>query len=311
MTGRPLPISFNPPTCQIRLQVSALNYSQGSLWSLGWLSEDVGTFLGKTKEPPRTNLNLSGFFYNLGRKLGREAVPAIRKSKWIWDGLTGTEEEALRAEIAAGTTLATELRNISTPVSDPTIVTLLGGLCHRLSECVKSKGRTFRCEVIQDSAPNAVALPGGFLFISDSLVELCDRRADELGFVMAHEMAHVIRGHAWNRMLNEAALRMASTVTARAGALGAWVRQQGTVLLRSAHSQGAEIEADELGIQLAAAAGFQPEGAIAFLRRIEPLSQQAVQIGPYFASHLPASERIARLQPLVRQLSTGRAARAT
>jgi hypothetical protein len=38
------------------------------------------------------------------------------------------------------------------------------------------------------------------------------------------------------------------------------------------------------------------------LHRIERHSQQAVQLGHYFASHPPAAERIARLQPLVRQL---------
>ena len=251
----------------------------------------------------RTNIRLSGFFYNLGRKLGREAVPAIRKSKWIWDGLTGTEEEALRAEIAAGSALATELRSIRTPVSDPSVEEL----CGQLSACVRSKGRSFRCEVIRDEVPNAIALPGGFLFLSDTLVELCDRQPDELAFVIGHEMGHIIRKHAWDRMLNEAALRVASTVTSRAGQLGAWVREQGIVLLRSAHSQDAETVADDFGVQLAAAAGYRAEGAIDFLQRVERLSQQAVQLGHYFASHPPASGRIARLQPLVRQLSENRA----
>ena len=230
--------------------------------SHGWLSENDITFLRETNGPVRTDVQLSGFFYNLGRKLGREAVPAIRKSKWIWDGLTGTEEEALRAEIAAGNALATELRSISTPVSDPAIVTLVETLCRELSSCVRSKGRNFRCEVIRDGAPNAIALPGGFLFLSDSLVELCDRQPDELAFVIGHEMGHIIRKHAWDRMLNETALRVASTVTSRAGQLGAWVREQGIALLRSAHSQDAETVADDFGVQLAAAAGYRAEGAI-------------------------------------------------
>ncbi|HQZ30061.1 MAG TPA: hypothetical protein PK648_18085, partial [Verrucomicrobiales bacterium] len=53
---------------------------------------------------------MSNFFEDLGRKLGRAAVPTYRKSKWIWDGLTGTEEEALQAEKDLGATLAAELR---------------------------------------------------------------------------------------------------------------------------------------------------------------------------------------------------------
>lgn len=279
--------------------------------SLSGLANNACGFLSKTSGLAELNLNLSDFFYNLGRKLGREAVPAIRKSKWIWDGLTGTEEEALRAEIAAGSALAMELRSISEPAGDPAIVALIEELCRELSSCVRSKGRSFRCEVIRDGVPNAIALPGGFLFLSDSLVELCDRQPDELAFVIGHEMGHIIRKHAWDRMFNEAALRVASTVTARAGALGAWVRQQGIGLLRSAHSRDAENVADEFGVRLAAAARYRAEGAIALLHRIERHSNQAVQLGHYFASHPPASERIARLQPLVRELCANQANPAT
>ena len=41
--------------------------------------------------PAKTDFDVSGFFFNLGRQLGRKTVPALQKSKWIWDGLTGTE----------------------------------------------------------------------------------------------------------------------------------------------------------------------------------------------------------------------------
>ena len=253
---------------------------------------------------------MSGFLYNLGRQLGRKAVPTIRKSKWIWDGLAGTDEEALRAETALGNTLAAELRAFAGPVNDPGLATLLSDLCQRLSACVRDKGRTFRCEVMHDNSPNAVALPGGFLFVSHSLAELCERQPDELAFVIAHEMAHVIRRHVWERMLNEAALRVASAVTARAGRLGGWFRQQGLGLLRSAYSMDSELEADELGLRLVTAAGFAPAGALVFLQRLQRLGPNHTDLGEYLGSHPSASERLARLGPLVRQLSEARGASA-
>jgi len=77
--------------------------------------------------------DVSEFFTNLGRQLGCKAVPAIRKSKWIWDGLAGTEEESLRAEAALGSALANELRAIAEPVDDPALVNLLDDLCQRTS----------------------------------------------------------------------------------------------------------------------------------------------------------------------------------
>ena len=251
---------------------------------------------------------MSGFFYNLGRQLGHKAVPAIRKSKWIWDGLAGSDEEALRAETALGNTLAAELRAFTGPVNDPPLATLLNDVCQRLGACVRDQARTFRCEPMRDDSPNAVALPGGFVFVSHSLADWCERHRDELAFVVGHEMAHVIRKHVWERMLNETAMRAVSAVTARAGRLGGWFREQGMGLLRSAYSRDSELEADELGLRLAAAAGYAPAGAMLFLQRIQRLGPNPTELGQYLASHPAATERMARLAPLVKQLSEVRAA---
>jgi len=241
---------------------------------------------------------VSGLFYNLGRKLGRVAVPVIRKTKWIYDGLAGDEEQALHAEKALGSALAAELRAVAQPVNDPAVATLAGELCQRLTACVRDKRRAFHCEVFRGDSPNAVALPGGFIFLSHSLVDLCERRPDELAFVVGHEMAHVIRRHAWDRMVNQAMLRVASVVTARAGMLSGWLRKGGLELLQNAHARNGELEADELGLRLAIAAHFAPDGAIALLRRIERMGTNPDVLGQYFASHPPASERIARLEPM-------------
>lgn len=244
---------------------------------------------------------MSGFFYNLGRHLGHKAVPAIRKSKWIWDGLAGDEAEALRAEVALGANMAAELRTTFAMAPEQE-GQALREICARLGACVRDQRRSFCCEVFRDRFANAMALPGGFIFISDSLVVLCERRPDALGFVLGHEMAHVIRRHAWDRMLNEAVLRAASLATARVGQVGAWLQQQGLKLLGSAHSREQELEADELGLRLAGAAGLGLEGAMSILRRLQGFGPNPIGMGQYLASHPPAAERIAALQPIARRL---------
>ncbi len=244
---------------------------------------------------------MSGFFYNLGRHLGHKAVPAIRKSKYIWDGLAGTEEEALRAETALGADMAAELHGTLPLSSDEQARGQVAEICGRLSACVRDKRRTFRSELFADRFANAMALPGGFIFISESLLALCERRPDELAFALGHEMAHVIRGHAWDRMLNEAVLRAASVATARVGQLGAWLQQQGLALLRSAHSREQEFEADELGLRLVLAGGYGSEGAVNLLQRIHTFGPNPVGLGQYLSSHPPASERIAGLRRVLRE----------
>jgi len=251
---------------------------------------------------------MSGFFYNLGRHIGRRAVPAIRKSKWIWDSVAGSEEDALRAEVALGTDMATELRATVEILDDRQASQLLADICRRLGARARDKRRTFRCTVFRDPSPNAMALPGGFLFFSDSLLDFCERHPDELAFVVGHEMGHVLLGHAWDRMVTQAALRATSLAATRMGQLGGWLRQQGIALLRSAHARDQELNADELGLRLAVAAAFAPSGGIALLQRLEPLHHQdALTLGQYFSSHPPPSERIPPLQALARQLCKPRA----
>lgn len=248
--------------------------------------------------------DMSGFFYNLGRHVGRAAVPTIRKSKWIWDGLTGTEEDALRAEAAFGATLAAELRASTERFDDPAAASLLNGLCARLAGCVRDKRRVFHCEALRDDTPNAMALPGGYVFVSHSLLDLCERRPEEMAFIIGHEMAHIIREHAWSRMLNQMASRAVSAIAARTGPLGGWLHGKGMPLLQSAHSRDNEQDADELGLRLMAAAGFAPDAAIACLQRIQRLDPNRTELGPYLASHPPAADRIARLAPLCRPLAS-------
>lgn len=243
------------------------------------------------------------FFYQLGRHLGRKAVPAIRKSKLIWDGVAGSEEEAFRAEVALGLEMAAELRATVEMIEDQPTTTELDAICRSLAARARDKRRTFRCALFHDNVPNAIALPGGLMFWSDSLLELCGRRPEELAFLAGHEMAHVLLGHTWDRMINEATLRVASAATARLGQIGGWLRQQGTTLLRSAHECELEFQADELGFRLAVAAGFDPAGAINLLQQIRVRSPDRGDMGHYLASHPAPQERSARLRAVLQRIS--------
>jgi len=248
---------------------------------------------------------MGGLFYNLGRQIGRRAVPAIRKSGWIWKSLAGSAEEARRAERAFGEALTVEVRAAAELANDPEMSVLVNDICQRLEQCLRPPHHRFHCDILRAGEPNAMALPGGFIFLSTSLVDLCERKPDELAFVVGHEMAHVVRGHAWDRMIQQTGLQALSAVASRGGPIGAWLRQQGMQSLLSAHSRDGELEADELGARLAVAAGFSAAGGLSLLRRLERFGADAAALGRYFASHPPASDRIARLTPLCRKLAGG------
>lgn len=243
---------------------------------------------------------MSKIFFNLGRKVG----PHIRKAKWIWQSMTGTEADAIKVENEVGRDLAHDIRQQLKTNPDPEIEKLLKQIAPRLTPCVANRYRTFSFEAVNGGEPNAFALPGGFIFITSSIVELCQARPDEVAFILAHEMAHVIRGHAMNRIMSSTAISTAARVTPVRGVLSGWLKKVGVQFLESAYSQDLESEADTLGVRLAAAAKYDPHAAIKLFDRLANLSAapKNIPLGQYFASHPPYKTRIQNINNLLRKL---------
>lgn len=143
-----------------------------------------------------------------------------------------------------------------------------------------------------------MALPGGWIFLSDALARGCGGHEGELAFTVAHEMAHIVLRHTWDRMISNTALKVAAAATSRIGPVGGWLRSQGISLLRNAHSSECEFAADEMGFRLCRAAGFDTDGAFTLLRRWQASTDAGINLGPYFTSHPPTAQRIARLTKL-------------
>jgi predicted Zn-dependent protease len=238
---------------------------------------------------------MSGLFFELGRKLGRATIPAARKGKWVWTSLAGTEAEAIRAETKLGRAMAAEMRLGLGASDNPGDAELVREICRRLSARVHNKVRSFQAEVIRTGSPTALALPGGFIFVDVWLLNLCERQADEVAFVVGHEMAHVIRGHAFDRFITQVGLDVVSSLLSR-GALSPWLRQTGLRLLQSSYSQDNELEADELGLRLAQAAGYHPAGALRLLARLGQRQGASQAPADWLASHPPAPQRAANLK---------------
>jgi len=230
---------------------------------------------------------VAGFFYNLGRKVG----PKVRKAQWMWQSLAGSEADAIAIERRVGLDLAHELTSQVDVDLDEGTRRFVRDIGDRLARHVANQKRRFDFEVLATGEPNAFALPGGFIYITRSLIELCERDGDEVAFVLAHEMGHVIRGHAINRIVTDSAIATASRVMPVRGALGAWLKKVGVEFLVSAYSQDLETEADALGSRLAEAAGCDTDAPLRLLSRLAALREHPGEhdLSSYFATH-PAPE---------------------
>ncbi len=240
---------------------------------------------------------MSGFFYNLGRALG----PQIRRGKWIWQSLAGNEEDAAKLEREVGRDLANEIRQRARLDADPQTANMLNETGGRLARCLTNERYKFRFQSLEGGAANAFALPGGFIFISRSLIELCERNTDEIAFILGHEMGHIVRGHAINRIITNSAAAAVGAAAWR-GPAGAWLQKVGVQFLESAYSQEQELEADELAARLIMAADYNRDAPKVLLSRLAGLKRDNIEleVGKYFSSHPAFDERVENIRRILR-----------
>jgi len=162
---------------------------------------------------------------------------------------------------------------------------------------VKEKKLPFIVRVTAEREPNAIALPGGPIFVSWPLLEMCQWQRDEIAFVLGHEMAHIVRQHTLNRIVKDAALSLLLRQSSGRNAASAWLSKAGRQLLGHAYSRDDELEADVFAVALVGTVGGD---ALAGERLLKKLAQgtagQSVGIaGGYLATHPPLIERVANL----------------
>lgn len=167
----------------------------------------------------------------------------------------------------------------------------------------------------RESTINAFALPGGYLGIHTGLIGAVTSR-DELAMVLAHELSHVTQRHIARMFAQDkknmplligslllGALAAASSPdAAQALIIGG---QAAAVQNQLSFSRDMEREADRVGFNLLAPAGFNPQGAASMFNKL----QQASRLNdngswPYLRSHPLTSERIADMQSRVPHGST-------
>ncbi|MCS7206133.1 MAG: M48 family metallopeptidase [Leptospiraceae bacterium] len=169
---------------------------------------------------------------------------------------------------------------------------------HILSVAVDPTGvKEWEVVVFRSDMVNAFALPGGKIGVYTGILKVA-KTQDQLAAVIGHEVGHVIKRHGKQRieshMIAAGSLKiLEGTVVnnpAILGALGVGV-QYGIIL---PFSRTQESEADTVGLELMAKAGFHPRGAIELWQNMKELSGPKV---PEFLSTHPAPEtRIKELQ---------------
>ena len=162
----------------------------------------------------------------------------------------------------------------------------------------RARGWRWEINLIGSKQINAFCMPGGKIAFFTGILDQLALTDDEAAMVMGHEMAHALREHARARIAKTQGTSIGLSVLSQVlglGQLGSIAADVGTQLLTLRFSRDDEIDADLVGLELAARGAYLPQSAISLWEKMGRAAGGSG--GPAFLStHPRGPERIARLQ---------------
>ena len=161
------------------------------------------------------------------------------------------------------------------------------------------RARQWRWEVNLINSPqiNAFCMPGGKIAFFTGILEKLKLTDDEVAMIMGHEMAHALREHARERMGKTAATQGAIELGAAIFGLGnggRYLAGMGGQLLTLKFGRDDESEADLVGMELAARAGYDPHAGVTLWQKMAAASKNAPP--QFISTHPSGPTRISDIQ---------------
>jgi predicted Zn-dependent protease len=198
---------------------------------------------------------------------------------------------------------------------DPRLAAYVESLGQRLATHSPRQDIPYKFYVVEMVEPNAFALPGGFVYVSRGLLPIVNSE-DELAGVVGHEIGHVAARHSVQRLSAAAPFAIVGGVT---GAVTGIVSDNlsdavmgitgftGSIFL-APYSRSQEREADDVGVDLAAAGGYDPDGLSRFLHALEvqeKLRTEKPKTPSFFDSHPSTPERVRNTADYAKTVTRG------
>ncbi len=144
--------------------------------------------------------------------------------------------------------------------------------------------------------PNAFAMPGGSVIMTDAFAEKFPED-DVIAGVLGHEIGHVVGDHGLKQVYRSLGIYvLVALLAGDTGPILENILLEGNLLLSLSFSREKELEADAFGVRLVRDAGYDPVGLAAFFRRlIEIVGDDA----GYRATHPANSARVERIEELI------------
>ena len=235
----------------------------------------------------------------------REGVEVGERS--VFADIVSAEQVEQQARLQSQQTLKAAAEQSALGPADNVQVRRLRAIAQKIIPLAgewNERARQWKWEVnlIGSNQINAFCMPGGKIVFYTGILKNLQLSDDEVAMVMGHEIAHALREHARERMGK-------STVTSGAARLGGallsgWlgidprltdtVAQQGANLLTLKFGREDESEADLVGMELAARAGFDPRAGVTLWQKMAAANKGAPP--QWLSTHPSGNTRIAEIE---------------
>ncbi len=230
-------------------------------------------------------------FANVRRVMGMLFCLVMLTGLWFAPVVEAGTLISTKDEIAIGRDVAKQLEKTYGLVDDPALQARVNRIGMSLVAVCDRKELPYTFKVLNSNEINAMAAPGGFIYIFKGLVDLMPSD-DELAGVIGHEIGHVVKRHTVRQM--EKSLGMSILFAVLFRERGAFLQSMAYDAIMAGYSREDEREADYLGFVHSYRAGYNPYSMLLGLKKLSEIDQKYHY--DLFSDHPEGQARVAAAQ---------------
>lgn len=165
-----------------------------------------------------------------------------------------------------------------------------------------SSSYKLRVTVVDESNPNAFALPGGYMVVHNSILDRM-QKPEELAALLGHEAGHVQKRHTTRALFRSLASYMfISLIFGDVSGITSVVLQNADALKRLEYSRHLEQEADQFGFTVLRQNQINPQGMVLLFERLKQEEKKSGSTAPdeFLSTHPPLESRIKNIREMIK-----------
>jgi predicted Zn-dependent protease len=237
---------------------------------------------------PGISLRRSSWFFLLVFVTFFSGCASTRRNTQKWVFLPTSFEVSVGQSVASG--ISTQFKTLN----DKEINGYIQSLGFRIVSVCDRQDLEYRFQVLDDPMVNAMAAPGGFIYITTGLLAAAENEA-EVVVVLGHEIGHVAARHGAQRIQTAFGISLAADLLnlQKTSPLFQNIVGLGSGLALQGYSRENEYEADHLGMVYACRLGYDPKSAVTFFEKLKKMQKtQPSAVDIWFSSHPATQNRI-------------------